>query len=75
MSATCAHAGGPLDRGTIRDNAIVCPWHGSTFCLSDGALERGPATHAQPVYETRMRGDVVEVRTTSGTIPLVHAVV
>ena len=54
---------------------IVCPWHGSAFCLADGAVERGPATTPQPVYETRVRGDLVEVRPDSHDHVVVHAVV
>jgi nitrite reductase/ring-hydroxylating ferredoxin subunit len=52
----CAHAGGPLSQGTIVDDAIECPWHGSRFRLADGHLRRGPALYDQPTYEVR-RGD------------------
>ena len=62
LAAACTHAGGPLDKGDVRGNTIVCPWHGSEFCLSDGAVERGPAATPEPVYETRVRGGTVEVR-------------
>jgi nitrite reductase/ring-hydroxylating ferredoxin subunit/uncharacterized membrane protein len=75
LAAVCSHAGGPLDEGDVHDDAITCPWHGSTFCLADGRVERGPATTRQPVYETRVRGDMIELRVTAeGTKPL-HAVV
>jgi nitrite reductase/ring-hydroxylating ferredoxin subunit/uncharacterized membrane protein len=62
LAAVCNHAGGPLDRGTVVGDAIRCPWHGSEFCLGDGTVARGPAAAAQPVYETRVRDGVVEVR-------------
>jgi nitrite reductase/ring-hydroxylating ferredoxin subunit/uncharacterized membrane protein len=62
LAAVCTHAGGPLDRGEVRDGVIVCPWHGSEFCLDDGRVVRGPAASAEPVYETRIRGGLVEVR-------------
>jgi nitrite reductase/ring-hydroxylating ferredoxin subunit/uncharacterized membrane protein len=75
LAAVCSHAGGPLDRGTVRDGTLVCPWHGSAFCLADGAVERGPATAPQPAYETRTRGDLVEVRATADDRPIVRAVV
>jgi nitrite reductase/ring-hydroxylating ferredoxin subunit/uncharacterized membrane protein len=75
LAAVCSHAGGPLDRGSLRDSAIVCPWHGSAFCLADGAVERGPATTPQPVYETRVRGDSVEVRPKSNDRVAAHAIV
>jgi len=75
LAAVCSHAGGPLDRGDVRDDTLVCPWHGSAFCLADGSVERGPATTPQPAYETRTRGDLVEVRVTVEARPLVRAVV
>jgi hypothetical protein len=31
-----------------------CPWHGSTFRVSDGTVARGPATAPQPVFRTRI---------------------
>jgi nitrite reductase/ring-hydroxylating ferredoxin subunit len=33
---------------------VVCPWHGSTFRLSDGAVVRGPAATDQPLLRTRV---------------------
>jgi nitrite reductase/ring-hydroxylating ferredoxin subunit/uncharacterized membrane protein len=48
ISASCSHAGGPLDEGTLRGDVVTCPWHGSRFCVSDGHVEDGPATFSQP---------------------------
>ncbi|MBI2778054.1 MAG: Rieske 2Fe-2S domain-containing protein [Chloroflexi bacterium] len=50
---TCAHAGGPLSGGTLQDGCVVCPWHGSTFGMSDGRARRGPTVYDQPAYEVR----------------------
>lgn len=75
LAAVCSHAGGPLDEGEVRDDGITCPWHGSTFCLADGAVERGPATTPQPVYETRIVGDMIELRVTAEGMQPLHAVV
>lgn len=58
----CSHRGGPLHEGELTDTSVTCPWHGSVFCLSDGSVERGPATFAQPVYEARVTDGRVEVR-------------
>lgn len=62
LAATCSHAGGPLDEGTCQDDTVTCPWHGSTFRLSDGAVVGGPAVYAQPTFAIRVRRDTIELR-------------
>lgn len=58
----CTHAGGPLSMGRIENGVVRCPWHGSCFRLSDGAVVRGPAAHPQPMLEARVRDGMIEVR-------------
>jgi nitrite reductase/ring-hydroxylating ferredoxin subunit/uncharacterized membrane protein len=62
LSDRCAHRGGPLHEGEIADGCVTCPWHGSTFRLSDGSLEQGPSAYPQPAWETRVEGGRVAVR-------------
>jgi nitrite reductase/ring-hydroxylating ferredoxin subunit len=62
LAERCAHQGGPLSEGELRDGTITCPWHGSTFRVADGSLVHGPSTFDQPCYETRVRDGFVEVR-------------
>lgn len=62
MAATCSHAGGPLDEGEVVGDGLQCPWHASRFALRDGAVQRGPAILAQPVYETNVVDGEVVVR-------------
>jgi nitrite reductase/ring-hydroxylating ferredoxin subunit/uncharacterized membrane protein len=62
----CTHAGGPLNEGTWvgKDRCeLQCPWHGSRFCVKDGAVKGGPATFPEPRFETRVsEGGFVEIR-------------
>ncbi|KAB2366697.1 Rieske 2Fe-2S domain-containing protein [Actinomadura montaniterrae] len=62
LAATCTHMGGPLDEGTIADGCVTCPWHDSTFRLSDGGIVRGPASTPEPRFEARVRDGRIEVR-------------
>ena len=67
LSDQCSHLGGPLHQGRLvidgGQPCVVCPWHGSTFRLSDGSVRRGPATARQPAFETRISDSgVVQVR-------------
>jgi nitrite reductase/ring-hydroxylating ferredoxin subunit/uncharacterized membrane protein len=58
----CSHRGGPLHEGEVADGCVTCPWHGSVFRLSDGAVEQGPATGPQPTFDVREREGALEVR-------------
>lgn len=62
LDATCPHAGGPLDEGKVVEDSIICPWHGSQFCMLDGSVEHGPATTPAIRFEARIREGKVEVR-------------
>jgi nitrite reductase/ring-hydroxylating ferredoxin subunit/uncharacterized membrane protein len=62
LASTCSHMGGPLDEGTISDDCVTCPWHGSIFRFADGSVVRGPASSPQPRYEARVSGGHIEVR-------------
>jgi nitrite reductase/ring-hydroxylating ferredoxin subunit/uncharacterized membrane protein len=65
IGATCSHAGGPLDAGKLSGDVVTCPWHGSQFCVTDGAVRRGPATFPQPAFV---------VKEEAGRILVKHAV-
>jgi nitrite reductase/ring-hydroxylating ferredoxin subunit/uncharacterized membrane protein len=63
---SCAHLGGPLSEGTLKEESVVCPWHGSEFALDDGRLLNGPATHNQPCLAVRERAGRIEVKAATG---------
>jgi nitrite reductase/ring-hydroxylating ferredoxin subunit/uncharacterized membrane protein len=62
LADQCSHLGGPLSGGEVADNCVRCPWHGSTFRLTDGHNVRGPATAPQPAFDTRVVDGRVEAR-------------
>jgi nitrite reductase/ring-hydroxylating ferredoxin subunit len=57
----CSHLSGPLSEGELSgagdEMCITCPWHGSTFRLRDGQVQRGPTTYPQPVLQVRVDPD------------------
>ncbi|MGA8115460.1 MAG: Rieske 2Fe-2S domain-containing protein [Actinocatenispora sp.] len=61
LSDRCSHLSGPLHQGVVRDGAVTCPWHGSTFGLDDGEVRSGPATAPQHCFRTRVVDGHVEV--------------
>lgn len=62
LAEHCSHLAGPLSQGTLEDGCLRCPWHGSTFRLTDGWNITGPATAPQPAFDTRITDGQVEAR-------------
>jgi nitrite reductase/ring-hydroxylating ferredoxin subunit/uncharacterized membrane protein len=62
IGATCTHLAGPLDEGTCNDGVVTCPWHGSSFRMSDGGVVNGPAVYAEPTFAVRVRDGKIELR-------------
>lgn len=58
----CNHKGGPLCEGRLRDEYVVCPWHGWEYSLISG---RGPEgfEDAVPVFSIEERDDGIYVAT------------
>lgn len=36
LDGLCAHAGGPLGKGTLDGTTVTCPWHGWQFDVESG---------------------------------------
>ncbi|SID79595.1 Rieske (2Fe-2S) domain-containing protein [Mycobacteroides abscessus subsp. abscessus] len=58
----CPHLAAPMVDGWLDRGRIVCPWHGSQFDTSTGAVARGPASAPLPCYHTRINNGYIEVR-------------
>lgn len=66
LADTCAHASAPLHQGTVftedGETCLECPWHGSVYRLSDGAVVHGPATMPQAGFDSRVVAGRVEAK-------------
>jgi nitrite reductase/ring-hydroxylating ferredoxin subunit len=62
IGASCPHAGGPLDEGSLQGDVVECPWHGSRFCLRDGHVLSGPAMANVPCYDVCVRNGQLLVK-------------
>ncbi len=58
----CTHLGGPLAQGKLDGHIVECPWHGSRFDLTTGEVKRGPAQTPEPVYEAKVEGTSILIR-------------
>ena len=55
LDARCTHAGAPLAEGTLNEDVLTCPWHGSQFRITDGVVLRGPAEKELKAYPVTVR--------------------
>lgn len=55
----CPHKGGSLAAGTMICNTVQCPWHGSQFDVTTGALKAGPAKEKIATYKVVEDGNDV----------------
>ncbi len=67
VSAICTHRGAALDEGEFADGCVTCPWHHARFVLATGDVVRGPATFPLAHFQTRVSGQMIEVRSAYGT--------
>lgn len=58
---TCPHQGGPLSEGELEGEVVTCPWHGSTFNVTTGAVLTPPARRGVNRYPVRDSGGVLSV--------------
>ena len=62
MRAKCNHMGGPLDKGTLEENVVTCPLHGSKWDVKTGTLVH--FTRPLPpekVYKVTVAGEEISV--------------
>ena len=57
ISGVCNHAGGPLGRGRMEGEYVVCPWHNWKYHFSTGKGEPGYEEDAAPSYAVRLTAD------------------
>ncbi|MEO8145375.1 MAG: Rieske 2Fe-2S domain-containing protein [Betaproteobacteria bacterium] len=63
VSGTCNHAGGPLGKGRLDGEYIVCPWHNWKFHRATGKGEPGFEEDCVPSYEFKIENGKLLVRT------------
>jgi nitrite reductase/ring-hydroxylating ferredoxin subunit len=61
LQARCTHAGAPLAEGTVENDILTCPWHGSKFRISDGEVLEGPAKRGLHVYKSMTKDNFLYI--------------
>jgi len=57
----CTHDGEGLAGGVVEDCQVICPRHGSRFCLRTGRALTPPAYEPVRTFQTRIVDGIVEV--------------
>ncbi len=53
IAQTCSHLSRPLAEGTLEGDTVRCPWHHSSFSLTDVSVVGSPAITLQSCFEVR----------------------
>jgi len=61
LAARCTHAGAPLAEGELVGDTLKCPWHGSIFKITDGAVLKGPAVKPLKAYSYVLKDDYITI--------------
>ncbi len=67
ISDVCNHVGGPLSRGKLKEDYVVCPWHHWKFHRLTGEGEPGYEEDKVPAYKVKEEGGRLYIDKESGT--------
>ncbi len=67
ISGVCNHVGGPLGKGRLDGDYVVCPWHYWKFHHETGEGEVGYETDQVPVYPTKIEQGRLYIDLSSAT--------
>lgn len=67
ISGYCNHFGGPLGKGTLDGEFVVCPWHNWKFHHKTGKGEPGFEADCVPTYLLKIEGDKLLIDLASAT--------
>ncbi|MEU9523073.1 Rieske (2Fe-2S) protein [Streptomyces sp. NPDC048224] len=59
FSATCTHQGCAVK--SVSDGIINCPCHNSSFSITDGSVQGGPAPKPLPAVQITVSGDSIRL--------------
>ncbi|WP_055693492.1 Rieske (2Fe-2S) protein, partial [Streptomyces prasinopilosus] len=59
FSAVCTHRNCLV--ASVSDGTVDCACHGSRFRITDGSVERGPATRALPAERITVEGNSIRL--------------
>ncbi|TDT39240.1 nitrite reductase/ring-hydroxylating ferredoxin subunit [Streptomyces sp. BK208] len=59
FSATCTHQGCAVK--SVSDGVINCPCHNSSFSITDGSVQGGPAPKPLPAVQITVSGDSIRL--------------
>jgi nitrite reductase/ring-hydroxylating ferredoxin subunit len=52
INSVCNHMGGPLDKGHVEGDEIICPWHAGAYSIITGkADEKTKWVHDTNIYK------------------------
>ncbi len=61
IADACTHDGGELASGACEGDQIICPRHGSRFCIKTGKVLTPPAYEDVETFPVRVENSIIQV--------------
>lgn len=61
IADACTHDGGELASGACEGDQIICPRHGSRFCIKTGEVLTPPAYEDVETFPVRVENSIIQV--------------
>lgn len=62
IGSKCSHYGAPLEKGSLCEGRVRCPFHGACFSVTTGDIEDFPGLDSIPTYDIEVAEGQVKVR-------------
>lgn len=62
LGTKCSHYGAPLEKGTLCNGRVRCPWHGACFNVETGDIEDFPGLDSIPSYDVSINEGEVRIK-------------
>jgi len=61
IADACTHDGGELASGACEGDQIICPRHGSRFCIKTGKVLTPPAYEDVEIFSVQIDNNIIQV--------------
>ena len=58
----CPHQNMPINKGTILDNNIICPFHDASFCIQTGLINNTLSIDNLNIFKIKTKNQKIKIK-------------